>query len=130
MTIYSGVITNRHLLINAMILGISTTPLIYILSGALFGFSMMFSVISLPPYIIALGVIIKQRITIKKKTSKTIYQVIESLCFIITLIFIFLISNYNLQTTSERIQNTSLFTLISIAVWCLVLHIIRLKRNS
>ena len=118
--------TNQNLIIDGMILGMSTTPLIYIFSGALFSFSIMFSVILLPPYIISLGIILKRRV-IGEKSNKVTYQVIELICFLIAITFIVLISDYNLQTIIERIRYVSLFSFISVIIWWVLLKIIRSK---
>ena len=119
----SSIKINRNLIIDGLILGISTTPLIYIFSGALFGFSTMFSVILLPLYIISLGIILKRRV-IGEKLSKVTDQIIELACFLIVIIFIVLISNYNLQTMIERMRYVSLFSFISIVIWWVLLKVI------
>ena len=129
MTINTDVMTIHRLLVNGVILGVNTTPLIYIILITLFGggASVMFYVILLPPYIILLGVIIKQRVIIKKTPRKTIYQVIEYIGFIVTIILLFLMSGFNLQTATEQIQNVSFFIVVSIIIWWTILLIIRLS---
>lgn len=131
MTTSSNVITNRNLLINAVILGIYTTSFIYIILITLFGggLSTLFYVILLPLYIAVFGMIIKQRMSMTIRNRKIIFQVIEFFYFIISIVFTFLMSSFNLQTTSERIQNVSVFTLISIVVWWVILSVIKSKNE-
>ena len=131
MTTSSNVITNCNLLINAVILGIYTTSFIYIILITLFGggLSTLFYVILLPLYIAVFGMIIKQRMSMTIRNRKIIFQVIEFFYFIISIVFTFLMSSFNLQTTSERIQNVSVFTLISIVVWWVILSVIKSKNE-
>ena len=131
MTTSSNVITNRNLLINAIILGVYTTSFIYIILITLFGggLSTLFYVILLPLYIAVFGMIIKQRMSMTIRNRKIIFQVIEFFYFIISIVFTFLMSSFNLQTTSERIQNVSVFTLISIVVWWVILSVIKSKNE-
>ncbi|MGK0441969.1 MAG: hypothetical protein ACJA0N_001775 [Pseudohongiellaceae bacterium] len=132
MTTYFNGITNRNLLINAMILGVYTTSFIYIVLITLFGggLSTLFYVILLPLYIAAFGMIIKKRISITIKNRRMILQVFEFIYFIISIAFTFLMSSFNLQSTYERIQNVSVFTLISILIWWVILIFIKSKNES
>lgn len=126
MTVNTNAMTRRSLLVSGVVLGINTTPLIYIILITLFGggASVVFYVIILPIYLALLGVIIQQRVILKTTLKKNIYNVIEYIGFIVTMILLFLMSGFNLQTTTEQIQNVSVFTIASIIVWWTILLII------
>ncbi|MBH0056611.1 hypothetical protein I6F65_06530 [Pseudoalteromonas sp. SWXJZ94C] len=131
MTVNTNAMTRRSLLVSGVVLGINTTPLIYIMLITLFGggASVMFYVIVLPIYLVLLGVIIQKRVILKTTLKKNIYKAIEYIGFTVTIILLFLMSSFNLQTTTEQIQNVSVFTIASIIVWWTILIIAKVIKS-
>ena len=118
------IVPDNHLkghILTAIILGLSCTPLIYIAFGALFSFGIMFSVILLPPYLLALAYIFYQRLL--SKSNNILFQVAEYLCIGIAIGFTILISDFNLQSTVERICTTGIISVITTTSWWLFIII-------
>jgi len=114
----------KNHILTAIILGLSCTPLIYIAFGALFSFEILFSVILLPPYLLALAYIFYQRFW--SKSNNILVRIAEYLCIGIAIGFTVLISDFNLQTTVERICTAGIVSIITTTSW-LLFFIIKFK---
>tara|TARA_B110001454_G_scaffold218354_1_gene246075 strand:+ start:706 stop:1080 length:375 start_codon:yes stop_codon:yes gene_type:complete len=121
MTPMNRLITQKERILTAFILGLSCTPLVYIALGALFSFGIMFSVILLPPYLLAIAYIFYQRLWSKSNT--TLFQIAEYLCIGIVVGFTILISDFNLQTTIERIFAIGIISAITTTSWWIFFNI-------
>ena len=124
------IIYYKPLLINSLMLGVASVPLIYMLVGALFAFPAMFSVIFVPPYLLLFADIIR-RCVISPKVSNWVNPMMIGVWLMLICLFILLISDFNLQTDSERLFHITLFAFIGIILWSGILWLTaKVTRND
>ncbi len=85
---------------------------------------MFYAMVALP-YLVLFAMIIKQRATIKRAPRKLRYQIVEFVGLIVTVGLLYLLSGFNLQTTTEQIKNVTLFTVASTIIWWVILFVAR-----
>ncbi|MCP4119998.1 MAG: hypothetical protein GY737_32300 [Desulfobacteraceae bacterium] len=109
----------------ACMLGLVTSPFIYIAIGAPFHFPPAFSFLIIPPFLVGSGFLLWRFLS--KPTDhamKKIPMLLEGISWMAIAIFIILVSRFNLQTKFERLGLFCTFFL-SASLCCLPLVLIR-----
>jgi peptidoglycan/LPS O-acetylase OafA/YrhL len=112
-------------LLAACLTGFVTCPLLYIAIGALFQFSLAFSVIMLPPFLLGSGFLLWRFLAKPADTKpRILIQILGGLSLLSVAAFLFFISGFTLLTTFERFGLFCTFFLLASAC-CLPLVIKR-----
>jgi hypothetical protein len=107
------------------IVGLIISPFIYIGIGALFNFSAAFSLIMLPPLLLASGFLLWRFLNKPRgQGNSMLIFVLEVISWMAIIAFLVFISGYSLLTTFERVGLFCTFFLIATAI-CLPLMSMR-----
>ena len=100
-------------LLAAFVLGLLATPILFVVTGALQGFSVASSVVSLPPLVAGIGFLLWRYLgaTSERRRSTIVPNVLEILSWVVSGSFLALVSATNLQTPIERLGSSSVFFL-------------------
>ena len=111
----------------ASILGLVVCPFAFIAIGALGGFSLAFSVLTLPSLLTSSSYLLYRFLSPPRATSSGLWHVLaQTLSWMVIITFLFIISGFTLLTTAERF---GLFS--SLYLVCSLLSLpIFIKRNN
>src|SRR5262249_52815509 len=92
-------------LLAAFVLGLLATPILYVVTGALGGFSTAFAAITLPPEVAAVGFLLWLYLgaASSQHRSTVVLRVLEVSSWAVCGVFLVLITAANLQTPVERL---------------------------
>ena len=90
--------------LSSFIFGLLLTPLVYIAIGALGGFSMAFSVLSLPPLLGSMLFLVRRLFSQSPAhgTARPGLMAAEAACWLLVGAFLLIVSGFTLLTTQER----------------------------
>lgn len=120
-------LNTKKVLLNSIILGISSIPLAYMAIGTLFYFHTVFSLIVVPVYLLVIGILILFRLTPSPRLQPWLKIPFQIVCFFITIIITALISDFNLQSLEQRLQVIALFGLLCTLFWSFLLSILNVR---
>ena len=111
--------------LSACVLGLAVSPFFYVASGALSGFSPVFSMVALPPLVVGDGFLLLSLLRRPLAKRMSILQLAaESIGWLVVAAFLMLVSGVNLQTPMERAGLSCSYFLLS-SVLCLPLTFLR-----
>lgn len=90
--------------LSSFIIGLLLTPLVYIAIGALGGFSMAFSLLSLPPLLGSMLFLLRRLVASSpaQGTAGRGLMAAEAVCWLLVGFFLLIVSGFTLLTTQER----------------------------
>ncbi len=117
---------NQNVFFNAVVMSIACIPTCYILIGALTGFSDVFKVVIVPPYILSLFILCMLHVSNFSYQPKPI---ISGVCLTVTLFVTYLISDFNLQSIYERVFLVMGMAFSMFSFWILLLAYLARKKR-
>lgn len=108
--------------LSACVFGLVLCPYVYVAIGALAGFGLAFSFLTLPPLAASTGLLLYRFLS--NPSGQRIRPWMELVCFSVVIAFLVLVSGFSLHTTLERIGLTSSVFLAS-SVLCLPVVLMR-----
>ncbi|XVJ69342.1 MAG: hypothetical protein HEQ39_06585 [Rhizobacter sp.] len=103
------------IVLTSFIMGLLLTPLVYVAIGALGGFSMAFSILSLPLLLVSTLFLMRRfllRISAPGKAGLG-FMVVELVCWLLVGVFLFIVSGFTLLTAEERMGQFCVLLLIA-----------------
>jgi len=114
--------------LGSIIIGVILSSYLYIAVGALSSFSLAFTIVTVPPLIISSGILFWRYLSpqTKKAVSKSMLAT-ELICWLVIVVFLFLISRFALMSSFEKI---GLFSTIFLLASVISLPVVLMRENA
>jgi hypothetical protein len=115
--------------LSAGILGLVTSPLLFIFSGLVFAFPPMFSLVTLPPLLLGVSYLLRRYVSRPSEPTprRPAALALEALSFLAIGAFLVLISRANLTVGFERLGIVCTLFLVA---WALCVPVVSLQRTA
>jgi len=111
--------------LSACIVGLAICPYLYVVAGALFSFSFLFSLLMLPPLLLSSGFLLWRFLSKPEDQPMRIKsRILEGVSWIMIAVFVVMISDFKLQTNFEKFGLFCTFFLLT-SICCLPLVMMR-----